>query len=159
MSDTSAILQFQGDYRFLSNFWLHEPSPSMRTVEHYYQAAKVGPNGDMDKYTEILTAITPGVAKRLGQTVELRPDWEFVKDALMAHYVGEKFARSAPLAKQLLDTGNRTLYEGNEWGDTYWGVDLTTGVGQNKLGLILMSVRATLQAEKAILLERLRTEE
>jgi ribA/ribD-fused uncharacterized protein len=152
----SAILEFKGDYRFLSNFWLHEESPSMRTVEHYYQAAKVGPNGDMDKYSEILTAITPGLAKRLGAQVELRPDWEFVKDSIMAYYVGQKFARNAGLAKQLIDTGNVTLYEGNTWGDTYWGVDLATGEGQNKLGLILMSVRATLSAEKDLLLENLR---
>ena len=148
------IIQFKGEYRFLSNFWVLDDG---KTVEHYYQAAKVGPEGDPEMYRQIVEAETAGQAKRLGQAVELRPDWEHVKDALMAYYVGQKFGRSAPLAKLLIETGNRSLYEGNTWGDRYWGVDLETGEGQNKLGLTLMAVRATLQAEKALLLENLRS--
>ena len=40
---------------------------------------------------------------------------------------------------KLLDTGDAILIEGNDWGDRYWGV--CDGVGQNKLGLILMGLR------------------
>ena len=38
------------------------------------------------------------------------------------------------------------LVEGNTWGDMYWGVDLHTMKGQNKLGKILMKVRNELLA-------------
>ncbi len=40
---------------------------------------------------------------------------------------------------------NSLLQEGNRWGDTFWGVDLRTGKGENKLGKILMRVRKELK--------------
>lgn len=43
--------------------------------------------------------------------------------------------------QDLLDTGNKTLKEGNYWKDLYWGVDLRTGEGENHLGKILMQLR------------------
>ena len=43
--------------------------------------------------------------------------------------------------EKLLDTGNAELQEGNNWGDRYWGVDLKTGYGENRLGRIIMKVR------------------
>ncbi len=31
--------------------------------------------------------------------------------------------------------------EGNWWGDIFWGVDVTSQIGQNMLGKLLMQVR------------------
>ena len=45
----------------------------------------------------------------------------------------------------LIKTGDQELIEGNYWNDTYWGV--CKGVGQNKLGKILMRVREELKNE------------
>jgi hypothetical protein len=42
-------------------------------------------------------------------------------------------------------TGNTELVEGNHWHDTFWGVDATTGEGDNGLGQILMQVRMELE--------------
>ena len=44
----------------------------------------------------------------------------------------------------LVATGDAIVIEGNTWRDTYWGVDLKTGEGENHLGKILMRVRSEL---------------
>jgi predicted NAD-dependent protein-ADP-ribosyltransferase YbiA (DUF1768 family) len=41
----------------------------------------------------------------------------------------------------LLATNGHELVEGNKHGDTFWGVDLCTNVGDNHLGKLLMQVR------------------
>ena len=49
------------------------------------------------------------------------------------------------LKQRLLATGDKRLVEGNTWGDTFWGVDLRSGRGENQLGRILMRVREELK--------------
>lgn len=136
------IDQFSGEYRFLSNFW---PliSGGRVTSEHLYQAAKT-----MDKAErkEVMAAPTPGAAKRLGRTVTVRPDWDDVRVEIMLDIVRYKF-EDRDLATLLIGTGETELIEGNTWGDTFWGVDLATGEGENHLGLILMQVRDELRTE------------
>jgi predicted NAD-dependent protein-ADP-ribosyltransferase YbiA (DUF1768 family) len=51
------------------------------------------------------------------------------------------------LREMLLDTGDAILEEGNMWNDTFWGIDLNTGKGQNHLGRLLMERRAELNNE------------
>ena len=82
----------------------------------------------------------------MGRQVQLRPDWEQVKDGIMEEIVHAKFFQIEPFARKLVATGNAELIEGNTWGDTYWGVDLHTMQGQNKLGKILMKIRDELNA-------------
>jgi predicted NAD-dependent protein-ADP-ribosyltransferase YbiA (DUF1768 family) len=50
------------------------------------------------------------------------------------------------LRAMLLETGTRTLVEGNAWGDVTWGAVLRGGkfVGKNRLGELLMKVRKSL---------------
>lgn len=132
-------------YDFLSNF---HPSLivwqglSYPTVEHAYQAAKTLDTAASER---IRLARSPGTAKRLGQSVKLRSDWESVKIQVMHDLVREKFLTSATLRKKLLATGDAELIEGNTWNDTFWGV--CKGVGRNELGKVLMKVRAELPAE------------
>jgi len=60
----------------------------------------------------------------------------------MTDLVRQKFS-NPQLAKQLLDTKDFELIEGNTWGDTFWGV--CSGKGQNNLGKILMQIRNELK--------------
>jgi len=134
-----AITSFSGAYRFLSNFY---PALGL-TLEHHFQAAKTD---DPAQHARILSAKTPGEAKRLGRRATLRADWETRKDREMLYLLRMKFNEKA-LAKKLVETGDGELIEGNSWGDTYWGAVKSNGkwVGQNKLGRLLMQVRRELQ--------------
>ena len=137
MTDTATptrITEFKGAYAFLSNFHLE---PNGLTLEHRFQAAKCVHPTERDA---VLAARTPGLAKRLGRGVALRPDWEDIKLSVMRDLVAAKF-REPELREKLLATGDAWLEEGNWWNDTYWGVNLRTGKGHNHLGNILMVVR------------------
>ena len=139
------IDKFDGEYAFLSNFyeapvaWEGITYPSN---EHAFQAAK---SLNPARRLEVAAAATPGKAKRMGRTLQLRSDWEKVKYNIMLEIVLAKFHQHADLAEALLDTGDAELIEGNWWNDTTWGV--CNGIGTNWLGKILMSVRAQLKLE------------
>lgn len=141
MPELANVHEFKGRFAFLSNFWREA---SGYTVEHKFQAAKT--NDPMLK-SWVLAAHSPGEAKRRGRKVTLREDWEKVKFDVMLELVRDKFYSDPRLARQLLETGNATLYEGNSWHDTYWGVDIRTGKGVNALGKILMQVRGEIAAD------------
>lgn len=147
MNNYDPILGFEGDYRFLSNFWplytkvyyLNLPFP---TVEHAYQYAKL----DMDPFNEAYDQIlemTPGQVKRWSHGI--KPTWtDSTKLAVMSRLVSDKFTKDPDLMDRLLATGDREIIEGNTWGDRYWGkVMEEDGAyrGKNNLGLILMSIR------------------
>ncbi|MFT0803343.1 NADAR family protein [Bacillus swezeyi] len=87
--------------------------------------------------------LPPNLAKRKGRRVKLRPDWEEVKETFMYEIVKAKFEQNDQLKNRLLQTGESTLIEGNTWGDRVWGV--CNGIGENKLGKILMRVRNELK--------------
>lgn len=137
------ITSFQGNYRFLSNFFpcsIQYEGLLYNSSEHAYQAAKTL---DLAARLRVCALSTPGQAKREGRRLVMRQDWEAVKDAVMLQLVREKFTRSALLGSWLLETNDAALEEGNNWNDTYWGV--CRGRGLNKLGNILMLVRAELK--------------
>lgn len=139
------IDKFDGEYAFLSNFyeapvvWEGITYPSN---EHAFQAAK---SLNPARRLEVAAAATPGKAKRMGRTLQLRSDWEKVKYNIMLEIVLAKFHQHKDLAEALLDTDEAELIEGNWWNDTTWGV--CNGVGQNWLGKILMTVRTQLKFE------------
>lgn len=55
----------------------------------------------------------------------------------------EKFLQNEDLKVKLLSTDNEELIEGNNWGDKVWGK--VNGVGENRLGKILMQIREELK--------------
>jgi ribA/ribD-fused uncharacterized protein len=127
------ITEFTGEHRFLSNFWPSEVTLDglkFSTVEHAYQASKT---------LNIMICPTPGKAKRMGKTVTLREDWGIVKQNVMLGLIAQKFCLHEDLKQRLLATGNQEIVEGNNWGDTFWGV--CNGVGENWLGKTIMAVR------------------
>ncbi len=149
------IDRFDGEYRFLSNFYpsiiFDSEGTEWLSVEQAYQAAKTL---DEKEKLEIWLAKTPGQAKRLGREVTMRKDWELIKLAVMYRLLMQKF-RNPILRAKLMATGNATLIEGNNWGDTYWGqVD---GKGFNWLGKLLMAVRMDLRDEEQHALENTKT--
>lgn len=78
----------------------------------------------------------------MGETVTMRPDWDKIK--FMTQILETKFSHPE-MQELLLKTGNTKLIEGNWWHDTFWGVDIHTGIGLNWLGVILMRIRRDLQ--------------
>lgn len=138
------ISDFRGEYFFLSNFY---SAPVMymghmfQSNEAAFQAAKCLPRSSE------FCKLTPGEAKRLGRQVLLREDWEGVKDRVMYEVCLNKFIQNPDLMQKLIDTGEEELIEGNTWRDTYWGV--CNGVGENRLGQILMQLRAEFRAAQS----------
>ena len=142
------IDSFRGEFAFLSNF---HPSPikyrdlDFPTAEHAYQYEK----NPMDPYARKIrmerNLLTPGMAKRIGRKIETSSTWGHNKIHFMFYIVLMKFQQNPALKKLLLATGDQELVEGNDWGDTFWGV--CNGEGRNELGKILMDVRDILRAE------------
>lgn len=133
------IAEFQGEYRFLSNFWpaqIEYQGIRYPSVEHAYQAAKTF---SAEERRRIAAIPDPAEAKRAGRALALRSDWETAKFEVMEDCVRAKFMEHPDLRAKLVATGNAELIEGNTWGDRVWGV--YQGEGENRLGKILMKVR------------------
>lgn len=128
-----------GKHDFLSNFYdskIVYNGIEYPTAEHAYQAQKSGNN----KIQRIFAYLkSPNDAKLLGRAIKIREDWEQIKDLVMFNIVFAKFNQNPELAAKLYNTNNRELIEGNHWNDVYWGV--CNGIGENKLGKILMQIR------------------
>jgi len=133
------ITQFKGEYFFLSNFWrapITYRGIVFPSVENAFQASKIK-DYSLDS---IFAKIGPAEAKKLGHNVILRPGWEKMKLDLMETLLRIKF-KDKSLKEQLLKTKGSDLYEGNHWGDAFWGCHWETLEGQNYLGKILMKIR------------------
>lgn len=134
--EINVIDKFEEEYFFLSNYFecpVYYMGHKFRSSEAAYQAQKC------PSRTEEFLEISADEAKKLGKTVELRADWDDVKDNIMYFIVRNKFIPNDDLMEKLIATGNAELIEGNWWKDTYWGV--CDGIGENKLGKILMQIR------------------
>jgi N-glycosidase YbiA len=131
-------------YGCFSNFSRHGVSMEgvwYPTVEHYFQAQKFAGTPYAER---IQRAVTPKQAAELGRSrsVQLRADWESVKDGIMLAAVQCKFETHEALRALLLATGDEEIIE-NAPRDYYWGGG-ADGSGQNNLGQTLMAVRACL---------------
>ena len=153
------IDKFEGEYRFLSNFYPSEITHEgivYPTNEHYYVAMKINEPQyieikgelkllDVKKSRFYVSCIrTAGDVKRLGRKLKVRDDWDDVKLSVMEYGVRQKFNKHEDLKNMLLATGDEELIEGNHWHDTYWGVCECSKCGNkglNNLGKTLMMVR------------------
>lgn len=133
------ITSFKDDHFFLSNFYpclIEHQGLVYPSVEHFYQAQKTT---DFEKRKLFLQIPKPGLAKAEGRKLELRPDWEQVKLKVMEYGLKQKF-NNPDLRNKLIALKEYTLVEGNNWGDIFWGFDVSKG-GENHLGQLLMGVR------------------
>ena len=140
------IIEFKGEYRWLSNFVEVEVEWEGRiykSVEHAYQSAK-----SLDKEWKRFcrSDVSSGKVKRASKDIEIRDDWEVIKKSVMKNLLIKKFSDERFRSK-LLATGNTYIIEGNTWGDTFWGVDMKSGEGENILGLMIMEIRSSLKNE------------
>ena len=133
---------FKNKYFFLSNFYpaiVEYEGLVFENNEAAFQAAKTLSIEERLQFIKL----SPSEAKKLGRQIKLRPDWEKVKNQVMYEICLDKFKRNPLLMKELIATGTEELVEGNTWGDKIWGkVD---GIGENRLGKILMKVREELK--------------
>lgn len=147
VTEKNKIAGFNGQYRFLSNFYpstIDFEGISYPTVEHAYQAAKTLDNN----LRKVIASIpTPGEAKSRGRMLGLRDDWDAVKLPIMKTLLRKKFYDNM-LKLQLLSTLRAELEETNYWHDTYWGRCTClqhNGQGENYLGNLLMDLRGELE--------------
>lgn len=156
MQQPKPVKGFQGNYRWLSNFWLQPVTfdgIEYASSEHAYQAAKMDPAATtIDPATEqkvnaraYIATLTPGQAKRFTKGVTLPPNWHTTtKFDVMEQLLRQKFT-NPELRRKLLATGNAHLEETNRWHDCAFGVCVCPkckGQGENRLGKILMKIRS-----------------
>ena len=83
--------------------------------------------------------------KKASKTIDIVPEWKSIRIPIMRNLLEQKFSQS-PYKEQLMSTVGEYIQEGNYWGDTFWGVDLTKSppVGENILGQLIMNIRDTM---------------
>lgn len=148
--ETGAITRFDGEYRFLSNYDHHEPF-KWRNIEFTsgeqafaYAKTLLAPLDNAKWADKVLSAGTPGDAKKIGRSVPLNVEhWDAIKVQYMRQITSSKFSGVPEYAGKLMNTGARMLVEGNTWGDKFWGrcKEGDKWVGLNTLGVILMEQR------------------
>lgn len=140
----NSIVEFRGDYSFLSNFYPHSIEymgilyPSS---EHAYVSAK---SNNVDFKIKISKIKSPSEVKRLGRETDLVENWNNIKLSIMEEIVRIKFSDEV-MKSQLLATNGKDLYEGNWWHDNFYGYCICDKCGDkiknNHLGNILMKIR------------------
>ena len=140
------IVEFQNEYRWLSNFMpaiIVLEGITYPSVEHAYVSAK----SDTKEWKAHCsrTDISAAQIKRDGR--ELNPsNWNEIKMGVMEECLRQKYNQE-PYKTKLIETGSRYIQEGNRWGDKYWGVCLKTNEGDNNLGKRIMICRDVLQSQ------------
>lgn len=145
------IRDFRAKYWFLSNFYpcnIEYQAIQYKCVEAAFQASK---SENMLMRAKFST-LNGAKAKSLGRKVDLRNDWDSVKQEIMLELLFLKFGNNGDLLRQLLDTGKSQLVEDNNWHDNFWGNcicdsrnECRQNPGLNLLGKSLMVVREVYQ--------------
>ena len=97
-----------GEYGYLATYSNHgflKDGIFWKTSEHYYQAQKFF---EPEVKLKIANAETPKIASLIGRdrNLNLRSDWEEIKQNVMYDAVYFKFKQNKDILKKLLDTGN-----------------------------------------------------
>lgn len=142
------IKEFQGEYRWLSNMWpvcIEYKGRKFYNVENAFHSEK----SNDEVFKDFCASEPEGrtVKEKQREMIEVRPDWDMVKINILLELTRLKFSQSE-LRKKLLATEDVYLQEGNDWGDTFWGVNLDSGEGKNHFGKILMQVRDEIKNEE-----------
>jgi len=135
------------EYGWLSNFSDHAfviDGIRWASVEHYYQAQKYAGTNAAERIRKAETALK---ARKAGQDRSLAPrtDWDEVKEDVMRTGIRAKFEQNRRIREKLIETGDEELvHQSNS--DLFWG-RTPEGIGDNRLGNILMEVRKSLRGE------------
>lgn len=146
------IKSFDGEHRWLSNFWpctiKWNDNLTFTSVEAAYQASKCKNNDDIKQFCN-MSALE---AKRAGRKVKMREDFDERKQIYMENFLRIKFAKGSELGNRLKSLKDVELVEGNYWHDNYWGsctCDRCGNKGQNNLGKLLMKLCQELNQEES----------
>jgi ribA/ribD-fused uncharacterized protein len=134
------IMLFQGQYAFLDNFYftpIHIHGITYPTLTHAFYACKTY---IPEERKRILYTPSPREVLSIGRRLTTRKNWEYQKLSLMKTLLAIKFSKPELQAK-LLATQSDVILFGNYFNETYWGVDLRTMKGSNRLGQSLMLLR------------------
>jgi ribA/ribD-fused uncharacterized protein len=134
------------EYYWLSNYEvceIHYEGLIYTSTEAAYQAAKSTDPFVRSKFINI----SPAKARKLGQEITCRKDWDKVKKQVMYDVNLYKYTKHEYLKNLLLETGDKEIVEENWWLDTFWGV--CKGKGENNLGKILMKIRDEIRKDVA----------
>lgn len=146
-NDSTRIVKFMKEFRFLSNMYpveIEYQGVKYGSTEAAYQAAKCVNPGDKLR----ISHMSGPESKKAGRAIQMREDWDDVKYDIMKELCTIKFTQNEEMKQKLLATEGYELIEGNWWHDYYWGKDLETEVGENKLGEILMNIRDNIFVDK-----------
>ena len=138
------IIEFQNDYRWLSNFApvkITLGNIEYSSVEVAFLSAK-SEDIEWKAFCSDETN-TPGQVKKESRLINLIDNWETIKLDVMKECLIQKFTQE-PYKSQLIATDNQHIQEGNNWNDKFWGVCLKTNEGQNNLGKLIMKIRQDL---------------
>ncbi len=146
MNNTRTILFYRqndpyGEFSNFSAYPFKLKGKVWPTSEHYFQAQKFA--GTEHEET-VRNSKTPSMSAKLGRSrsLPLRVDWEVVKEDVMRDALRAKFDQHPKLKLLLLSTGDAELIEHTR-NDRYWA-DGGDGTGKNRLGILLMELRAEL---------------
>lgn len=136
----------KNDYKALSNSYKADITIDgvvYPTVEHYYQCAKFLETAP-EYADKIRNTANAALVKNMGRTkkVEIRADWETVQMDVMRKALRAKFAQHDDLSDLLRGTAAAQLEEESP-SDAYWGIG-ADGTGENRLGVLLAEIRASL---------------
>lgn len=123
VSDTpgkAAALARQKKYRFGNKWKVNKKSSEEQPGFQFINSA-------IDKYKDL----------------QIRPDWNNVREDIMREAITAKFLQNPELKKKLLETGQRELIEHTSR-DSYWG-NGGNDQGLNRLGHLLMELRSMLE--------------
>jgi len=119
------------------------------TSENFYQAMKFESQEKRLEYSK-LNCYTSKI--KANEEIHLwRDTWnKQEKLRVMEQVLRHKFTLETSFGKTLIETGVSDIVEWNDWGDTFWGKDIHSKIGENHLGIILMRIRNALILEKMI---------
>jgi ribA/ribD-fused uncharacterized protein len=128
--------------------YMHESDGVMieyPTVEHFFQGMKIVDGTERKAFVDAYS--NPFAIKRAAKTLELREDWDAIRDSVMYTALKWKFRKGTMWADTLISTYEMDLVEWNNWHDNYWGWCICTYcqksvlAPKNKLGKMLMDIR------------------
>ena len=147
------VLAFYNASSPLSNFFpaefTHE-GISYRHVEQFFCAKKAEMTNSLEVKHEIMKEVSPLRCKQLAKNLPNTVDWKRNQESIMVTACEAKFEQNPLLLEFLKGTGGKCLVEARKE-DKFWGAGLThkdTQItsdklpGKNKLGKILMDIRA-----------------
>lgn len=104
------ISSFRGQYFFLSNYFTAPVTYQGITFQNNEAAFHAMKCPSMAAQ---FATLPPDQAKKLGRTVQLRGDWESMKEQIMHEICLAKFTQNKDLGRKLVATGDAELIEGN----------------------------------------------